>query len=174
VVLHAMVRTAPGNRIWTTPPNAHWQVLPITSAGAPPMVVVGEPGTQGVRAGTQGIGVSTPRAAAVAAATVGLARLLHMPKVGMLTGVEHVTFAAGVASTMTLEVGSTLRLAGARPKLHCTNAPICTTGWATLALPRVVQRCDAFTDEVSCCPVVVMTQTTVRSFVSQLRAEGRR
>jgi hypothetical protein len=44
------------------------------SAGIPPISTVGEPGAQGVVvAGMHGIGVSTPSAAAVAAATVGLA-----------------------------------------------------------------------------------------------------
>ncbi|MNG34964.1 hypothetical protein D3C84_1215890 [compost metagenome] len=44
--------------------------------------VGGPPGIHGVAvAGMHGIGVSTPSAAAVAAATVGLARLVHMPKV---------------------------------------------------------------------------------------------
>jgi hypothetical protein len=42
---------------------------------------VGAPGTQGAGvAGTHGMGVSTPKAAAVAAATSGLAMELHTPK----------------------------------------------------------------------------------------------
>jgi hypothetical protein len=52
----------------------------MSSAGMFPMRTVGTPGTQGATvAGMHGIGVSTPRAAAVAAATVGLARLEHKP-----------------------------------------------------------------------------------------------
>jgi hypothetical protein len=48
------------------------------------IIAVGAPGTQGAGVfGMHGIGVSTPRAAAVAAATVGLAGELHMPK-GMI------------------------------------------------------------------------------------------
>lgn len=47
-------------------------------------MTVGAPGTQGAGvAGTQGIGVSTPIAAAVAAATVGLDGDWHMPNGGM-------------------------------------------------------------------------------------------
>jgi hypothetical protein len=43
--------------------------------------IVGEPGTQGVVvAGIQGIGVSTPIAAEVAEATVGLAKEEQRPK----------------------------------------------------------------------------------------------
>ena len=51
----------------------------------PPTVTVGEPGAQGAATtGTQGIGVSTPSAAEVAAATVGFERLKHMPNGVML------------------------------------------------------------------------------------------
>jgi hypothetical protein len=57
----------------------------LLSAGIDPIRTVGEPGTQGaVVAGTQGIGVSTPLAAAVADATVGFATELHIPNVGIL------------------------------------------------------------------------------------------
>jgi hypothetical protein len=43
------------------------------------MRTVGEPGTHGaVVAGMHGMGVKTPRAAAVAEATVGLARDVHI------------------------------------------------------------------------------------------------
>ena len=52
------------------------------------MCTVGEPGTQGAGiTGKQGMGVKTPRAAAVALATVRLAKEVHMPKVGIfITG----------------------------------------------------------------------------------------
>ena len=50
------------------------------------MVTVLEPGIHGPDvAGTHGIGVSTPSAAAVAVATVGFAGLRHSPKLGMFT-----------------------------------------------------------------------------------------
>ena len=50
------------------------------------IIRVGAPGTHGATViGTHGIGVNTPSAAAVAAATSGLAGLMHMPKGGMLT-----------------------------------------------------------------------------------------
>ena len=53
-------------------------------AGICAMSTMGEPGVQGaVVFGTQGIGVSTPRAADVAEATVGFASELHMPN-GMI------------------------------------------------------------------------------------------
>jgi hypothetical protein len=45
---------------------------------------VAEPGDQGAAvAGMQGCGVKVPEAAAVAAATIGLAGLWHMPKGAM-------------------------------------------------------------------------------------------
>lgn len=54
------------------------------TAGFPPTITVGEPGAHGPAvAGIQGMGVNTPNAAAVAAATVGFARDEHMPK-GMI------------------------------------------------------------------------------------------
>src|SRR5215472_17502116 len=75
----------PGLTIWITPPHRHISRHVLSSAGMPPISTVGAPGSQGAGvAGTQGIGVSTPIAAAVAAATVGLAGLMHSPKGGML------------------------------------------------------------------------------------------
>ena len=45
----------------------------LVNAGMPPISTVGDPGFQGVVTGIHGIGVSAPSAAAVAAATIGLA-----------------------------------------------------------------------------------------------------
>ena len=79
------------------------------SAGFPPIITVGEPVAQGaVHAGTQGIGVSTPDAAAVADATVGFAIELHIPNVIGNFGIsmmvaaiilEHNTVVCEVASS---------------------------------------------------------------------------
>jgi hypothetical protein len=111
-----------------TPPKEHTQVEPATSAGLPPMVVRGAVGIQvPAIAGTHGIGVSTPSAAAVAAATVGLAMLEHIPNGAMLTiGAMSAIAAAGRPSMVTLLIGRTLRVVGARPKEHCNNAPVVT------------------------------------------------
>lgn len=165
-----MVWVVPGNVICTTPAKAHMHVEPETRAGSPPIRVVGERGIQGVSAGTHGIGVKTPKAAAVAVATVGLARLVHMPKVGMLTGATQEMVAAGLLSISTFEAGSTSREAGAMPNEQITIAPMFTAGMAT----PTPYRFDPRTDEVRGCPVVVMTQTTVRSSSVQLRTEGNR
>ena len=75
--------------------------------------------------GTQGIGVSTPSAAEVAEATVGLLRLLHMPKGGRLTvGAISVITPAGRPLITTLGTGRALNAAGAEPKGHCSTAPV--------------------------------------------------
>src|SRR5258708_4770181 len=95
------------------------QVQVLLSAGMPPIMVVAAPGVHGdAVTGMQGMGVSTPRAAAVAAATVGLAIDMHMPKGGMFViGTKSMMFAAGVVA-LTLFTGKTLSAEGAIPKVH--------------------------------------------------------
>ena len=81
-----MVATWPGTVMEMTPAHMHMHLDVSLSAGIPPIMTLGDPGAHGVVVfGTQGIGVRTPRAADVAAATVGLARLVHAPNVGMFT-----------------------------------------------------------------------------------------
>jgi hypothetical protein len=91
------------------------------------IITVGAPTIHGaVVTGMQGMGVSTPSAAAVAAATVGLEGLLHMPKGGIFTmGLLSMMFAAG-EPVNTLFAGRTTKLLGATPKLHCIIAPMHT------------------------------------------------
>jgi hypothetical protein len=118
------VRTVPGNVIAITPPHEQLHVEPAVSAGFPPIIVRLAPGFHGVVTGMHGIGVNTPKAALVAAATVGLDKLEHIPNGAMLTmGAKSVTVAAGLPSTITRGVGSGLSVEGARPKLHCNIAP---------------------------------------------------
>jgi hypothetical protein len=70
------------------------------------------------------MGVKTPSAAAVAAATVGLAIDWHMPKGGILAiGLLSMILAAGGPCPRTVGSG-TIRLLGASPKLHAIMAPI--------------------------------------------------
>jgi hypothetical protein len=120
--------------IVTTPPHAQVQVEPLTRAGWPPIFIVADPGTQGpTTAGMHGIGVRTPRAALVAAATLGFESEVHMPNGGMFTlGAVEVTTAAGRPSMRTRLVGNAFRVAGASPKLHCSSAPL-TAHWPILA-----------------------------------------
>lgn len=92
------------------------------------MSTVGQPGAQGAGiTGTQGMGVSTPMAAAVAEATVGLDMEVHMPK-GMMffIGTLSMMVAAGILEVRVLFSGVTTRLEGAMPKEHWHMAPIHT------------------------------------------------
>jgi hypothetical protein len=71
--------------------------------------------------------VSTPNAAAVAAATAGLEGVVHIPKGGMLAiGLKSMMFAAGGPPVMVLFVGSTTREDGATPNEHIIIAPATT------------------------------------------------
>ena len=58
---------------WIIPPHAQLAMHELVRACMPPIITVGEPGFQGpAGTGMHGMGVRTPRAAAVAAATCGL------------------------------------------------------------------------------------------------------
>lgn len=78
------------------------------------------PGIQGATTlGIHGMGVSTPMAAEVAEATVGLDSELHMPNEGMLTmGLKSMMLAMGLLASMTRFSGVTMSLQGVMPKLH--------------------------------------------------------
>jgi hypothetical protein len=70
------------------------------------------------------MGVNTPMAAAVAAATVGLAGDWHIPKGGMFDiGTWSMMLAAIMLLVMTV-LGVGTRLLGAIPKLHFIMAPM--------------------------------------------------
>ncbi len=87
-----------------TPPQVHINLELLFIAGIEPISVNGFPGVHGATVtGTHGIGVKTPIAAAVAAATVGLAGDWHIPNGAMLTiGLLSIIFAAGIFDTSTL------------------------------------------------------------------------
>ena len=75
----------------------------------------------------QGIGVKTPSAAAVAAITIGFAKLLHIPNGRIFTmGLWSMMLAAGMLLVMTLFSGSTTKVEGASPNVHCNVAPMQT------------------------------------------------
>ncbi len=162
-----------GVMIWMTPPQLHWQVEPNVSAGRLPTIVFAAPGFHGVVTGTQGIGVSTPSAAVVAAATVGFDGLMHIPNGGMLVmGAKSMIDAAGLPSTITRADGITLSTEGAAPKLHMSWAVAVTLNGIAAS---VCYLRDPLTDAVSLPPVVVTKQSTLRSLsCSQLRADGKR
>ena len=101
------------------PPQLQISLLESVKAGCPPIKTFGLPGTQDAAvAGIHGMGVKTPSAAAVAAATVGLLGEEHIPKPARLTnGLLSIMVAAGVPA-ITLLVGITVSGHGAAPKEH--------------------------------------------------------
>jgi hypothetical protein len=103
-----------------TPPKEHIQVFPTHATGPVVNNTVGLVGIQGAAiAGRQGIGVRTPNAAAVAAATIGLARLIHIPNMAIFNiGTKSVTQAAGMPPIKTPLVGKIVRGAGVAPNEH--------------------------------------------------------
>ena len=102
----------------------HFDVAVAT--GRFPHRTVGDPGTHGLTVtGTHGIGVSTPSAAAVAAATVGLASEVHSPNGKMLTiGTVSVIVANGTLLASVRLAGSTTSDDGATPNEHISSAPL--------------------------------------------------
>lgn len=105
------------------PAQLHINVLSSLSAGILPIKIVGLPTTQGATVkGIQGIGVGTPKAAAVADITVGLTTLVHMAKGKTLSIATLSTiFAAGI-STITLLVDSVTNVEGAVPNVQESKA----------------------------------------------------
>lgn len=119
------VVAGPGDTTCITPAQLHMHLHVLFTAGFPPTNTVGEPGAQGAAiTGIQGIGVNTPSAAAVAAATCGFAMEVHIPK-GMMfiIGTLSVIQAGGILLHKILLVGSTFSTDGAIPKLHISCAP---------------------------------------------------
>ncbi|MEY2451826.1 MAG: hypothetical protein QOD92_1400 [Acidimicrobiaceae bacterium] len=137
-----IVRVVPGKPMVMTPPHAQLHMDGDVSAGMFPISVFTAPGFHGpAGTGTHGIGVSTPSAADVAAATVGFARLVHMPNGGMfIIGTMSLIVAAGLPSMSTRLVGSTFNVDGATPKLHVNIAVAVTFGGMESLLPRVLHR----------------------------------
>lgn len=118
-----------------TPAKAQFNLQVLLSAGIPRTSTVVDPGTQGAgNVGVQGMGVNTPRAAAVADATAGFAKEVHMMNGGTFTkGTLSIMFALSGPSLSTLG-DSTASVDGPVPKLHCIMAPI-HTNWA-IETPR--------------------------------------
>jgi hypothetical protein len=108
-----------------TPAQVHIKVLMLSSDGKLPSKTVGAPVTHGAGVtGMHGIGVNTPNAALVAAATVGLARLVHIPNGIMFTiGIWSIMLASGTLFVMTRFCGSTTSELGASPNVHIIIAP---------------------------------------------------
>jgi hypothetical protein len=118
----------PGAATCITPPQRQFSVETLSRDGWFPRRTVTAPGTQGVIVtGMHGCGVRTPKAAAVAAATAGLAMLVHAPKGWIFTmGLWSMMVAAGWLFVITLLTGRTASWLGARPKLHVNIAQLQT------------------------------------------------
>src|SRR3954451_17422479 len=97
----------------------------MSKAGMFPTSTVGTPGVHGAGViGVHGIGVRTPSAAAVAAATAGLAKLVHIAKGSTFrNGLLSMTLAIGVAPRTRL-IGSTMSDEGASPIVQLSVAPV--------------------------------------------------
>ena len=77
--------------------------------------------------GMHGCGVRTPRAAAVAAATIGFEGVKHAPNGMMLTiGLWSWMLAANWLPHRTRLIGNTVNAEGVVPKLQASCAPITT------------------------------------------------
>ncbi len=107
-----------------TPPYAQVRVQLLLRAGFPPIKTKGEPGVHGAgMTGMHGMGVSTPKAAAVAEATVGLAKELHVPKDIIFTiGTLSIVVASGIVFCTPL-AGRTFSTDVAAPNGHFNIAP---------------------------------------------------
>ena len=94
-----------------------------------PIAMACDPGDHGdVTTGRHGCGVSTPCAAAVAAATCGFTCVLHIPNGAMFTmGMKSITVAIGAVPLLVWLVGSTVSELGDSPSLHWRFAPFATT-----------------------------------------------
>ncbi len=111
-----------------TPPYMHMHLLSIVRQGLPPASTGDPPGVQlPAVEGTQGWGVSTPMAAAVAEATCGLAMLVHIPKLGMFKiPVPSAMVPIGFPSANVDMLFVALKDAGPVPKEQVSDAPVTT------------------------------------------------
>jgi hypothetical protein len=117
----------PGLLMLMTPAQLHISFDVLFSAGMFDTSTVGAPGAQGAAiTGMQCIGVSTPRAAAVAAATCGFARLMQTPNGGMfIIGTLSMMLPASMLPVFTI-FGVALKVDGAAPNVHIIIAPVQT------------------------------------------------
>ena len=115
---------APGMVTEICPPQLHIHLQLSNNTGKLEIFTC-PPGAQGATiTGIQGIGVSTPIAADVAEATVGLANDWHMPKGAILT-MGLLSMILPIAMFINLgRVGSIIdKVDGAIPNVHCNSAP---------------------------------------------------
>lgn len=115
---------APGMVTEICPPQLHIHLQLSNNTGKLEIFTC-PPGAHGAAiTGIQGMGVSTPIAADVAEATVGLASDWHMPKGAILT-IGLLSMILPIAMFINLgRVGSIIdKVDGANPNVHCKSAP---------------------------------------------------
>src|SRR5205823_4334564 len=111
------------------------QVQALSSAGRPPIVTAGDPGTQGEAvAGMQGFGVKG------GVLTAGFAGLLHRPNGLMFTKGAKSMIVAAPAFVPPAGLGDAASIDGAAPKLQVRTAPS-TTRTAMAEPQTVADRC---------------------------------
>ena len=105
-----------------TPAHKQLQVQALSSAGWPPIVTAGDPGTQGEAvAGMQGFGAKG------GVLTAGFAGLLHRPNGLMFTkGAKSMIVAAAPLLPRVGFAGDAASIDGAAPKLQVRTAPSTT------------------------------------------------
>ena len=126
----------PGTVIFTEPPHMHIHISPPHTTDPVDKSACGLLEIQGDDiAGTHGIGVNvkTPNAAAVAAAvaaaTVGFAMVVHIPKdKTFIIGIKSAMQATGIPEAKTGVLGITMSDEGAIPQEHLQSAPQTATG----------------------------------------------
>ena len=118
-----------------TPAHKQLHVQALSSAGRPPIVTAGEPGTQGdTVAGMQGCGDKR-------AMTAGFVGLLQMPNGLMFAkGAKSMIVAAPALAPPAGLAGDAANPEGAAPKLQATMAPS-TTKTAMAEPQTVADRC---------------------------------
>ena len=110
---------SPAFVISITPAQLHITLELLLRAGWPATITVGEPGAHGAAmTGMQGMGVKTPKAAAVADATDGFAIEVHIAK-GMIFSIGTLSIMLAMrVVVLTLFIGRNVKELGAVPKLH--------------------------------------------------------
>ena len=102
------------------PAHMHMLRQLLVSAGMPSTILSGLPGIHGVvTTGTQGAGVKTPKAAAVAEMTAGFEGDEHMPKEPMqVMGAKSLMFNSGLLDKDVILPGLAINGQGLVPKVH--------------------------------------------------------
>ena len=121
--------SCPACEMEISPAHIQLSLQLLFSAGMLAIKTSSVPGVHGATVtGTQGMGVSTPIAAEVAAATSGLASEEHIANGGIFTmGLLSKMLATGTLLVITLFTGKTIKEDGAAPNEQVIMAPMHTS-----------------------------------------------